>query len=485
MVPPSRPFGDASPMPAKSLLGYAGRLLAAWQDSMTREPQPDTLFSNHVHTLAERYERALERCGADTLVIGSGTVYQRFLDDIPYPFRVNAHFNQWVPLADRPGCYVVFRPGETPRLLLHSPTDFWHKPPEPPQEPWTEAFRIESHASLADVHQALPQASKGLVYLGEACPWEDVPVRINPREMLDYLHYHRAWKTEYELACLREANHRGAAGHYAARDAFLNGASEFELYGAFCSGSGHTGPELPYPGIVALNEHGAILHYDALDREPPEQHRSFLIDAGASFRGYASDITRTWSHGDPAFRELIQAVDSLQQGLCSEVRPGVNFVQLHQRAHEAIAGVLAEWDLVRMTPETMVEQGVTRHFFPHGLGHWIGLQVHDVGGFLQDEDGTPAERPEAHPFLRLVRDLDADQTLTIEPGLYFIDSLLADLRERPEGRDVNWEQVERFRPFGGIRVEDDVRVTRHGVENMTRQAFAGAPEEISAHPAQG
>lgn len=447
---------------------------------MSRDREADARFAEHIRSLQDLYGRALERTGADTLVIGSGPVHQRFLDDIPYPFRVNAHFNHWVPLDDRPGCYLVFRPGETPRLLLHSPTDFWHKPPEAPRADWTASFRVESYARREEVHRALPQGGNGLVYLGETCPYEDDQVRANPARMLDFLHYHRAWKTDYEIICLREANHRGVAGHHAARDAFRAGASEFGLYGAFCQGSGHTGPELPYPGIVALNEHGAILHYDALDREPPAQHRAFLIDAGASFRGYASDITRTWSNGDPAFRELIQAIDSLQQGLCSEVRPGVNFVDLHRRAHEAIANVLAEWDLVRMTPETMVEQGITRHFFPHGLGHWIGLQVHDVGGFLRDEDGTPTERPADHPFLRLTRELDTDQTLTIEPGLYFIDSLLAELREQPAGRDVNWEQVERFRPFGGVRVEDDVRVTSHGVENMTRQAFAAAPEEQTA-----
>ncbi len=448
---------------------------------MTAIQNPDDCFPDHIRTVIARYTEALGRVDGETLVIGSGTVGKRFLDDIPYPFKVNPHFNQWVPLTDLPDCYLVFRPGKKPRLLLHTPTDFWHKPPQVPSAAWTEAFEIESFSEVDALIGTLPQPGPGLVYLGETAPWQNADFQHNPAALLNAIHFHRAWKTEYELICLREANRLGALGHYAARDCFYSGGSEFELQAAFCRACSHTEQELPYPAIVALNEHGSTLHYDALDRDPPGSHHSFLIDAGASFRGYASDITRTWSARDPQFEELIQAVDRLQQQLCSEVRPGINFAELHRRAHELVAQVLAEWELVRMSPENMVTAGITRHFFPHGLGHYIGLQVHDVGGYLADPDGTPLERPQDHPFLRMSRELDADQTLTIEPGIYFIDSLLAELREGSHARDVDWGRVDRLRPFGGVRIEDDVRVTSHGVENMTRQAFAGVQHDASGN----
>jgi Xaa-Pro dipeptidase len=119
-----------------------------------------------------------------------------------------------------------------------------------------------------------------------------------------------------------------------------------------------------------------------------------------------------------------------------------------------------------------VDQGITRRFFPHGLGHFLGLQVHDVGGFQADRDGTLIPRPEKDPFLRLTRRLEADHVTTIEPGLYFIEPLLAELRESAAGRDVDWAKVDALRPCGGIRVEDNVRVLDGGHENLTREAFA-------------
>ena len=110
-------------------------------------------------------------------------------------------------------------------------------------------------------------------------------------------------------------------------------------------------------------------------------------------------------------------------------------------------------------------------FFPHGLGHYIGLQVHDIGGFQASEDGGTLPRPEGHPYLRLTRTLDAGQVMTIEPGIYFIDLLLAELKQRPEASDVNWEKVDAFRKYGGVRIEDDVACTAGEPENLTRDAF--------------
>ncbi|MDW8478958.1 MAG: M24 family metallopeptidase [Xanthomonadales bacterium] len=208
--------------------------------------------------------------------------------------------------------------------------------------------------------------------------------------------------------------------------------------------------------------------------------RSLLIDAGAQVRGYAADITRTHVRdGHGPFAELLAGMERLQQRLVAGVRPGRSFVELHLEAHREIASLLADSGLVRgMAAEAVVESGISRAFFPHGLGHLLGLQVHDVAGHQQDAHGTPTRRPPEHPFLRLTRILEEDMVLTIEPGLYFIPALLAELAASPAGRAVDWALVERLRPYGGIRIEDDVRVTASGCENLTRAAFAalaGAP----------
>jgi Xaa-Pro dipeptidase len=122
--------------------------------------------------------------------------------------------------------------------------------------------------------------------------------------------------------------------------------------------------------------------------------------------------------------------------------------------------------------EEALALGLTSTFFPHGLGHLLGLQVHDVAGFAASETGGRIERPEGHPFLRLTRVLQPGMVVTIEPGLYFIDSLLSRLRASDHARHIDWTRVEALAPFGGIRIEDDVVCTTDAPENLSREAFA-------------
>jgi Xaa-Pro dipeptidase len=169
-------------------------------------------------------------------------------------------------------------------------------------------------------------------------------------------------------------------------------------------------------------------------------------------------------------------LDAAQRRLTARIRPGMTFVELHRQMHFLIGEVLADSGLVAMSPEAMVEEGVTAAFFPHGLGHHLGLQVHDVGGKLADRLGTPLKQPEAYPFLRNLRPVEAGNVFTVEPGLYFIPQLLEALRGRPCGRQVNWKAVDALREYGGVRIEDNVHVSGDGVENLTRAALAEAPK---------
>ena len=292
----------------------------------------------------------------------------------------------------------------------------------------------------------------------------------NPDAVTDSLHYARAVKTPWEIACIRAAAVIAAPGHQAALAAVRAGASEFDILAAFLGGCRQTEPELPYGAIVALNEHAATLHYQHRDRTAPRPHdlHSLLIDAGCMSQGYACDITRSYAFRDDEFAGRVAAKDRLQQGLCAAVRPGLPFAELHRQAHLGLAGLLAHWDLVRMEPAAMVAAGITGTFMPHGLGHLLGLQVHDVGGHMADEYGTALQPPPDFPRLRFLRTLEPGQVVTIEPGVYFIGSLLAQLRAGPASGAVNWDRVEWLRKFGGIRIEDDVLVTDSGAENLTR-----------------
>jgi len=434
----------------------------------------DQLYPAHLAEIRGRTEAALEACGYDGLVVHSGQPAMQFLDDRPYPFRVNPHFKHWLPLTEAPDCFIACVPGEQPLLCFHQPADYWHRPPARPESPWTSHWRIEVLRDAGAARKILPLDGRRVALIGEPreyfADWGFAA--INPPELLSRLHYRRAVKTPYELECMRQASASGARAHLAARDAFLAGASEFEVHLAYCAAAGQREDELPYGNIIAFNESAAVLHYQHLDRRRGGPRRSFLIDAGTEFHGYACDITRTYAGTDGEFSALIDGMEALQLELCEAVRSGTDYRDLHLLAHRLIGGLLDEAGLIDCSAESAVEAGVTSVFFPHGIGHLLGLQVHDVAGLARDPTGGEIPRPAGHPYLRLTRKLEPGFVVTIEPGIYFIDLLLDAARDTTAGRSIRWDAVERLRPFGGIRIEDDVHCTGGAPENLTRDAFS-------------
>jgi Xaa-Pro dipeptidase len=432
-----------------------------------------TLYPQHLATLCRHADHALARGGFDHLLIAAGMPGTKFLDDNHYPYAVSPSFKHWLPLLNAPGSWIAYTPGGKPRLVFLQPRDYWHVVPAAPSGFWVDRFDIVIVRTAEDAVGELPTGKCATI----AEPNATVAgiEANNPGVVLDYLHYHRACKTPYELELMREANRIGTRAHRAAEQAFRRGESELGIHQAYLAAAGQIDAELPYSSIVALNEHGAVLHYMDFTRHPPKPARSLLIDAGASAAGYASDITRTYAGTDAGeFQALIDAMDANQRGLVAQVRSGRSYADLHLHAHRQLATLLKEHGFIRMDVETAVDSGVTRAFFPHGLGHSIGLQVHDTGGFAKNDCGDTVPRPEGHPFLRMTRTLEADMVVTIEPGLYFIEMLLAELRDKPVSKNIAWDKVEAFKRYGGIRIEDDVVCTADAPENLTRDAFAAA-----------
>ena len=430
-----------------------------------------TLYPDHLRTVTARVDEALAIAGFDHLLVPSGTLRYRFLDDRPDPFAVNPQFKAWLPLTDLSDSWLVHTPGKRPTLVYCQPDDYWHLPPTEPHGYWTDHVDIVIVRQPADAAAHLPVAGSSAI-LGE--PGWAVPgfEPNNPQPVLDRLHWERAAKTPYELEIMRLANRRGVRGHVAAAQAFRKGLSERAIHERYLHVTGQSDFDLPYGNIIGLNEHGAVLHYQHQRHDLPDEHRSFLIDAGADVLGYASDITRTYGNGDAAFQALIDGVERAELALCAMVRPGVDYRDIHLEAHRLLAGVLNDLGVVRMDADDMVASGVSSVFFPHGVGHLLGLQVHDVGGFLAGPDGGRIEPPPGHPFLRLTRPLVEDAVVTIEPGLYFIPMLLATLRDGPHAKSVDWTLVEHLQRFGGVRIEDNVRAAASGPENLTRDAWA-------------
>jgi Xaa-Pro dipeptidase len=218
-----------------------------------------------------------------------------------------------------------------------------------------------------------------------------------------------------------------------------------------------------------LGENASTLHHVTYRRDEPQSSaaQSLLVDAGASCYGYCSDITRTHVKGIGAaassFAGLRSAVDRLQQTLCREVRVGERYEALHDRAHAHVAAALREVGIVKVSEEEAVANGTTRGFFPHGLGHSLGLQCHDVG--------CAQLKPRAdNPFLRNTATIAERQCFTIEPGIYFIESLLEPLRQGPQAAGIDWSLVAALSHLGGIRVEDDLVVgSGDTTRNLTRE----------------
>jgi Xaa-Pro dipeptidase len=438
---------------------------------MTTEINHSAAYAEHIQILQERTLEAIQRESIDGLIIHSGQGKVMFLDDNYYPYTVNPHFKAWLPIIDNPCCWLVVNGTDKPKLIFYRPEDFWHKVPPEPTDFWVEHFDIVYLKQANAVEKHLPYDRAKYAYVGE---YIEVAKAlgfdlINPDRVLNYLHWQRAYKTEYELQCMRQANSIAVASHRSASEAFFDKKSEYDINAAYMSPARQGHNELPYNNIVGLNENAAILHYMQTNKVAPDDFRTFLIDAGASYHGYASDITRTYCAKDHEFADLIKAVDALTVELGDMMKPGLSYIEVHKTAYSGIAQILQDTGVVNLSAQDCVDQGIVSTFFPHGIGHFLGLQVHDVGGHIADDRGTPNPPPSEHPFLRCTRVIEAKQVFTIEPGLYFIDSLLAKLKGSEQSKYINWDVVDNFRPFGGVRIEDNIIVHRDRNENMTRE----------------
>ena len=429
------------------------------------------VYAAHVREWSSRFTAALEAAEFDSVLIFSGPELTAFRDDSIYPFSAEPYFKTWLPLSRHPGSAIRFVPGEKPRLIYFQDDSFWHAPPAVPEGQWLEHFELRHAGSEAEVAAALEPLSGRVATIGPPQAAGIDRGTANDTTLLARLDYTRARKTAYEVACIEAANAIAAVGHRTIAEAFSTSASEFELDQIYCQATRQRASTLPYPNIIALNEHAATLHYQHLGHARCGTPGSLLIDAGATFNGYAADITRTYCHGSESMQALIAAMDELQQSLCAEVRSGIDFVSLNDTAHKLLATVLHDRNLLRCSAAEGYERGITRTFLPHGLGHLLGVQVHDAGGHFAGPDGSRRAPPPEHPMLRLTRVLEPGFVVTIEPGLYFIPSLLDALRNHANGNAINWPEIEQLAGLGGIRIEDDVLVTASGAHNLTRAAL--------------
>ncbi|CAH2090434.1 unnamed protein product [Euphydryas editha] len=226
-----------------------------------------------------------------------------------------------------------------------------------------------------------------------------------------------------------------------------------------------------YTCICGSGHNGATLHYGHAAAPNAKMIRDgdmCLFDMGGNYAGYAADITCSFPANGKFTDDqklIYEAVLKARDAVIKEAKPGVMWPDMHLTANRAMLQHLKEGNLLKGDVEEMIKHGVNGILQPHGLGHLLGLDVHDVGGYLP---ACPPRRAGPLARLRTARALRTGMLLTVEPGCYFISRLLDAAQDNPQqSQFFNWDRVNQFRGFGGVRIEDDVLVTDKGVENLT------------------
>ena len=369
--------------------------------------------------------------------------------DRTYPYRAHSEY-LYLTDRERPGGVLAFDPGEG----------------------WIEFV--------------VPVTAEELLWTGLEGDREGVPDGARPREELEgwvagrpvgrlgatsdpddalrnELIRVRRPKDDDELERMRIAAEATRAGFAELAAMLAPGRTERELQvaleAAFLRSDGDF---LAFESIVAAGDHSAVLHFAPTQREL-EAGQLVLVDAGAEYRGYASDVTRTYAVGgelDAQQSIVWETVRRAGEAAIAACRPGVEWREVHRTAALVSAEGLVELGVLRGAPETLVESGAVTLFFPHGVGHMVGLGVRDAG-YASDEAREPAP---GLPRLRLDIPLQPRHAWTVEPGIYFVAPLLARHRDR---RDVDWDRVDALLGFGGVRIEQNVLITEDGCDVLT------------------
>ncbi len=310
------------------------------------------------------------------------------------------------------------------------------------------------------------RAGRPVAQLGANLPGVTTDAGLTARIREHFTHARRA-KDAGELALLRRSAAATAAGYARLRTLLQPGITEralqIELEAEFFR---HGATRTGYDSIVGIGSNSAVLHFSPGDRAA-RAGDFVLVDAGAEIDRYVTDVTRTYVVGTPTpfQRDLHQVVLAAEQNTIARCRPGAEWRDLHlAAATEMVAGLVA-MGVMRGRPESLVEQEAHTLFFPHGLGHMVGLGVRDAGGLL------PGRAKDPRPCLRTLRmdlPLAEGYVVTVEPGLYFIPAVLNDPARRARFHDcVNWPIVEQHLDLGGVRIEDNIVVTAGAPENLT------------------
>jgi len=413
---------------------------------------------------ARRRKQLMRMMGPDSIAILPTNPEQSRNRDVDFPFRPDSDFYYLTGFSE-PEAVAVLMPGRK-----HGEYLLFCRDRDPEMETWhgrragpdgvVEHFEADDAFPVSDIDDILPGLLEGrdrVFYTMGTAPDFDKRVigwvkhirrqsrsgKHTPEEFVSlehFVHDMRLYKSRAEIKTMRQAANISARAHKRAMQVCEPGMMEYELEAEFLYEFRKAGGEPAYPSIVGGGENACILHYTENDA-PLNKGDVVLIDAGVEHDCYASDITRCFPVGgrfSKAQRAIYELVLAAQLAAIEEVYPGNDWNAPHVAAVKVLTRGLVKLGLLKGRPATLIKEQAYRRFYMHRTGHWLGMDVHDVGDYKVGE---------------VWRELEPGMVLTVEPGLY--------IPAHSKGVARKWWNI-------GIRIEDDVLVTRDGYDVLSK-----------------
>ncbi|KAJ2455912.1 hypothetical protein EV183_000528 [Coemansia sp. RSA 2336] len=426
---------------------------------------------------------------AKNLGVSSGIIFVRGGDtiihpdsDTEYEFHQDSNF-YYLSGVREPGFAAAYDIATSTAILFvhHVSADeaVWIGVP-PSLEDYRRAHGFDEAHYTHDVESVLSQKKPSVIF---ALPHQQIdqlgaglkPL-VDTESLLEPLHEARVFKDEFEIAIMRQANQISGDAHVKLMRTTQLGMNEAQVRGHFVGYTlGQGCMYEAYGSIAACGRNAAILHYMKNNKQLDSKEEMILVDAGATYENYASDITRTWPVGPkftPECRAIYQIVLDMQKQVIAACAPHKQWEDMHILSNRVAAQGLLDLGILKGDIDGIMENYVVGYFMPHGIGHLIGIDTHDVGGYPK---GTQRIDKPGLRNLRSRREMLPNMVFTVEPGLYFVDDILKEAQQNPKvAQFINFDKVAEYRKVGGVRIEDNIVITEDGNYNLTT-----CPREIA------
>ena len=413
---------------------------------------------------SERRDLLADKVLEDSAIIVSAASVKSRISDTEYSYRQDSNF-YYLSGYEEPESLILIRPNQDKERFI-----IFCRDRDPLREQW-DGFRTGQEGVIQDygadaaysinsIDEIMPKLLEGAknIYFSMSAPcgvdakissWvEDIRKNTRsgaepPQNLLSLdsiLHEMRLIKESNEMDLMKQAANITTEAHIRAMQSVRPGMYEYQLEAEYLYAFNKNGARSPaYNSIVGGGNNSCILHYVENNAELKDGDL-VLVDAGCEYQYYASDVTRTFPVNgkfSPEQREIYSIVLEAHKQSMEQAKPGNKWNLMHDKSVEVIVEGLLSIGLLQGSRDEIIDKGEYSKFYMHRIGHWLGMDVHDVGSYKQDGDWRP---------------LEEGMVMTVEPGIYILDSM--------EDVDDKWKGI-------GVRIEDDIAITDSGFEILT------------------